>query len=643
MAAEQDLWERGFQLAYFLYPDRETAVRILAGALNKLRLQRGRETRRSYWRDKHLKRAITRITRDEGDALQWLIFSESDAAEKEQEQGDTTTSAHMVVRYIKNLVRMTTSMSSFYVNIGLHRLLFNYSTIEAQRVYESVTERFLGADEYRRAKSALMRKLLKRFSSLKTCRTQHGELRFETFAMNGEQEIWTRLVETCLKAFTPWSTLQACPVPVDYNASRDRLPPRLSGLGGERMDFNQVEINRCHAFIDPVCDSRLMEALLLQAPMKKLALPRFTMENQHIENDPTRRDPDGPSGLTPGERDSISQQLSSQASRRKQADPQSIIVVVDGEERAQLRLDKAISQSITLEEGDQLIEIRTHVSDQGEELLLAVHTLAYTESRGLAAAELALWRGVSCNLDLLVVPEAQLAPAAQLPAAQLEDEPGCATATFRVRPRMFSWARKVFSPEQRISVPRAALTFAALAIAAIIAARVAVVRQHSFGPGPAVVSHNSLPPTIVPAPPVAPNAGLQTAPNQAPNQTPLPQIAAAYLTYRLVPDEEATRGSGEAETVIALPQHATDIDFKLPVLSDYAGKNFRATLKLFYQPGEILSANNLRAQRTKNSLAVSFAIPSEKLRRGQVYAVDLQEADANGKMETVESYGFRVK
>ena len=643
MATEQDLWERGFQLAYFLYPERETAVRILSGALNKLRLQRGRETRRSYWRDKHLKRGITRITRDEGDALQWLIFSESDAAEKEQEQADATTSEHMVVRYIKNLVRMTTSMSSFYVNIGLHRLLFSYSTSETQRLYESVTERFLGADEYRRAKSALMRKLLKRFATLKTCRTQHGELRFETFA-NEEQEIWTRLVDTCLKAFTPWSTLQACPVPVDYNASRDRLPARLSG-SGERVDFNQVEINRCHAFIDPVCDSRLMEALLLQPPMKKLALPRFYMENQHSENDPTyhgpaHHDPDGTSGLTPGERDNISQQLSRQASRRKQADPQSIIIVVDGEERAQLRLDTATSQSITLEEGDQLIEVRTQISGEGEDLLLAVHTLAYTESRGFAAAELALWRGISCNLDLVVV------PGANVPEAQLGEEPGHAAATFRVRPRPFRWARKAFSPEQRTGFrfPQAALTFAALAIA-VIAVRIAIVRQHEYRPGPAAVSKNSPSPTAAPNPgsPQTPN---QTA-NQASNQTPL-QIEAAELAYRLVPDELATRGSGEAKpSIIALPKHVSKIDLELPVLSEYAGKNLRATLKLFFQPGEILSTNNLRAHRTnnpaKNSLVVSFAIPSEKLRPGQEYAVELQAANANGKMETVESYGFRVK
>ena len=123
MPVQEDLLEKGFQLAYFIFPDRSVALCILSGALNKLRLQRGRESRRSYWRDKHLKRAITRITREESDALQWLIFYESDQYEKEQEQQTTPAIRDMIVRYVKNLVRMTTAMSSFYVNIGLQRLL----------------------------------------------------------------------------------------------------------------------------------------------------------------------------------------------------------------------------------------------------------------------------------------------------------------------------------------------------------------------------------------------------------------------------------------------------------------------------------------------------------------------------------------
>ena len=66
---KEDLLERGFQLAYFIFPSRSQAVRILSGAVNKLKAQRGRESRRVYWRDKYLKRAITRITREEGDML----------------------------------------------------------------------------------------------------------------------------------------------------------------------------------------------------------------------------------------------------------------------------------------------------------------------------------------------------------------------------------------------------------------------------------------------------------------------------------------------------------------------------------------------------------------------------------------------
>ncbi|HET9792469.1 MAG TPA: hypothetical protein VFR08_14320, partial [Candidatus Angelobacter sp.] len=474
MAVEHDLWERGFQLAYFLFPERGTALRILTGALNKLHVQRGRETRRSYWRDKHLKRGITRITRDESDALQWLIFSESDAVEKQQEQDRPALPAELAVRYIKNLVRMTTAMSSFYVNIGLHRLLYNYSTAETQRVYESVTERFLGADEYRRAKSALMKKLHKRFATLKTCRTQHGELRFEPCP---QQEAWARLVDICLRNFTPWSTLQACPVPQDYDAARDKLPSRLSGNGGERVDLNQVEINRCHAFIDPVCDSRLMEALLLQPPQERLALPRFYMENQDTNND---RTPSGPiSGLTPEEREDISKELSGQSTRRKQAQPQSIIVVVDGEERARLQLKTGDKQTIQLEEGDELIEVRTRFADQ--DLLLAIHPVAYTESRGLAAAQECIWRGQFGTLNLVIEP-----------AGSAGEAPALATATFDFRPHAFARARRTFWLDRHQWFPRLALACMALLVAGVLI-RYTAQRNRPLPTAPATATSSGSP------------------------------------------------------------------------------------------------------------------------------------------------------
>jgi hypothetical protein len=634
LAVEQELWERGFQLAYFLFPDRGTAIGVLTGALNKLRVQRGRETRRSYWRDKHLKRGITRITRDENDALQWLIFSESDAIEKEQEQEHASTSAEMAVRYIKNLVRMTTSMSSFYVNVGLHRLLFNYSTVEAQKVYESVTERFLGADEYRRAKGALMKKLGKRFTTLKTCRTQHGELRFETLdsETDGQQATWGSLVDTCLKAFTPWSTLQACPVPANYDASRDRLPSRLSGQGGGKVDFNQVEINRCHAFIDPVCDSRLMEALLLEPPMEKLALPRFYMENERIDNNPTHTG--GASGLTPAERETISKDLVGQVGRRKLTDPQAMIVVVDGEQRAQLTLTSESTLTFLLEEGDQLIELRGRAENQ--EFVLAIHPLGYTESHGIAQTKVTLWQGAAGTLALNVTPEAQTG-----------EEPLKATATLRFTPKLFPWTARVFKSNGAVAFPRLAWAALALALAAGVTIHFVTLHESTTGvsttkPSTAGVNKTkSSPPAIPQSNPAM--AAATPGTNPVASASPLPEIAGLHVRYSLVPDELTERGANGSETTITIPQKPAVIDFQLPVQSDYARKSFRASLKFFFKPGEIVSKNNLRAVKSRDGLVINFAVPSDKLTAGEEYVVEVQTGNTEQKMETVESYGFRTK
>ncbi|HSM87194.1 MAG TPA: hypothetical protein VLT16_13635, partial [Candidatus Limnocylindrales bacterium] len=398
MAVQEDLLEKGFQLAYFIFPSRSTAFLILSSALNKLHAQRGREARRSYWRDKHLKRGITRITREEGDALQWLIFYESDKYEKQQESDDDPSLRDMVVRYIKNLVRMTTAMSSFYVNIGLHRLLHNYTTAETQRIYEAITDRYLGSDEYRRAKGLLMGKLEKRFGRLlRTLRTQHGELRFEVMQ---DQAPWAVLVDTCLKAFTPWSTATNCPVPRDFDATQGKLPPHLSGVGTDKLDPNEIEINRCHAFIDPVCYGRLAEALTFEAPSRKLAVPRFYMDN--VRNDGPSIQPPQQGGLTAEERKTILDEISNQDSRRQKINPQFVSLVVDGVEKARLNLDSQRSYGFEIEEGAELLEVIA--DDAGKELVLAAEPIQYTESKGIAASETSLFTFRRGDLALSISP-----------------------------------------------------------------------------------------------------------------------------------------------------------------------------------------------------------------------------------------------
>jgi hypothetical protein len=73
-----ELLQRGFELAYFLIPDRVTAIDMLARALEKLRARSRREMKRLYWRDKHADRRVRRIARSDMDMLQWLIMFESD-------------------------------------------------------------------------------------------------------------------------------------------------------------------------------------------------------------------------------------------------------------------------------------------------------------------------------------------------------------------------------------------------------------------------------------------------------------------------------------------------------------------------------------------------------------------------------------
>ncbi len=153
------------------------------------------------------------------------------------------------------------------------------------------------------------------------------------------------------------------PGSTDYDASRDSLPSRLSGHGGERVDFNQVEINRCHAFIDPVCDSRLMEALLLQPPKEKLALPRFYMENQHTNNDPTHLH--GPHIRTNPGRARQHQPAAFRPGITPQAGRPAVNHRGGGWRRAcPAYLNTANSQTLhSIEEGDELIEVRTRFAE----------------------------------------------------------------------------------------------------------------------------------------------------------------------------------------------------------------------------------------------------------------------------------------
>jgi hypothetical protein len=393
---QSELLERGFELAYFIAQDRTSAIEILTGALDKLSTQCRREKRRFYWRYNHACQPIRRITHQDLDAFQWLIMLESEPCERAQEQRGRHSPRDMVVRYIKHLVQITMSMSSFYVCVGMNRLLYSYSTSETQAVFELITQRFHGADQYRRAKKMLTSQLRERFGErVETIRTRHGETRFKALE---DQSHWHELVHECLSMFSPWSTDGWCE---HFRTIVDDIPQScLPAVGGATAGSDAQETIYCHMFIEPVCRGNLSEVLSFSSPEARLALPRFTMKEETRGNDSNELQGPRVSKLSEEEKVVIAGRLNASKARRQRIRPSSVNVVVDGLERSQFDLTDSGQLQIELGEGTKVIEIRG-VDEEGD-LLLGTHLISYAgESFTFSKVRLSLNSG---RLGLAVSP-----------------------------------------------------------------------------------------------------------------------------------------------------------------------------------------------------------------------------------------------
>ncbi|HEV2991575.1 MAG TPA: hypothetical protein VG759_24280 [Candidatus Angelobacter sp.] len=618
MAERDDLLEQGFRLAYFIFPDRPTAISILINALNKLETQRGQESKRNYWRDKYLKRWITRVNRDDSDTLQWLIYFESDYYEKEQEQSGKHTAKDLVVRYIKNLVRMTTAMSSFHVNIGLHRILHNYSTAEVQRAYEFLTERYLGADEYRRAKSVLMTKLEDRFGKyLQPVKTAHGEVRFEPSA---DQSRWASLVGDCLTAFTPWSTRGCCLIPADFGPDSGHLSRLLSGEGHENVKQDKIEINRCHALIDPICHGRLIETLGFDPPDKKLALPRFLMDS----TDKTDTQPAQPSQtprLTREELTTIRDSLSAEAALRQGASPSTLRILVDHQERAWIDLNRESQLRFEIQEGAELIEI--WADDKGKELLLATHLIGYTEGQGMAPVNSTISIRGRKKLVLTITPTKSTQEVRSASVSLVCFSESHSLAWGKNGKNLWQW----FGP-----VPRYALASAALvAIGWQVGMR---MYEHELSAQRATLER-------VNQELARERAERASLPKHTENVAAV--TAEPVLSYTLLGDDSMVRGPGGPEqATVVVPDHPALVNLKLPIGND-AHAFYRAVLKPFLEEKEILSENLLRAQPTAAGPVILFSVPSIFLAYNQDYMVALRYMTPKGRLEELNTFTFHVK
>lgn len=604
----RDLLNKGFQLAFFIIPDRLVALQILCNAISKLRVQRSREKKRIYWRDKYLKRKITRIARDEEDALQWLIFLESENYERQQEEAGRQTVRDMVVRYIKHLVQMTTAMSAFYVNVGLHRLLFNYSTSEARAVYEWVAQHYPGDPEYRKVKGTLMKRLQARFKDLiRPCTAQYGELRFETFE---DQSRWAELVDECLRAFTPWSTARTCQALAGAENRAGALPYPLSAKGRENLDQDIVEIHRCHVFIEPSCHGRVTSKLGLDSLHARLALPQFFLGR---EDD--KKDPGEPPGKAPDlnqeERNRTLDHLELEAEKRQHASAKHLRILADGKERLHLDVENGSTGQFDIPSGTNLIEIWN--DDEEERVLLALHYVQYHEWKGIARETATVDLGRGRELLINVVP-----------ADQQKDELGGASVTFTCQPASLvpRWRQSLQSRSFWLGmVPKYAIAgLSLLTIGLVLGTQ---KNQWELERQQAVLAREK-----------AAHESLQHA-LQAEHGT-------AIQAFALMPNDLRTRtADGNKEPVVSFGPQTPQVILELP-LGQPQNDSYKAVLKAFFGETEILSETFLKPLHGSAENKLRFILPAAFVEDRTHYIITLHSITRSGSLSAIRTFSFYV-
>lgn len=603
-------------MACFIVSDRALAIRILSGAMNKLKARMGREKKRVYWRDKYMKRWITTVTRGDADTLQWLIYLESEGHEKEQEQSGGVSTRDLIIRYIKSIVRMTTAMSSFHVSVGVSRVLHCYHTSETQRMYDLVSQRYLAADQFRRAKRSLLDKLQARFGRyLKTFRDRHGEIKFERLPDQGR---WADLARACLTAFTPWSTTNTCLAQADSPASGAHLPNWLSASPQSKVHYDAIEVNWCHVFIEPACFRRLAEALGLGAPDRKLALPQF-FENISAEDD---RQPEGrPSNqpLTAEERKMIGENLSAEAGRRRHVSPRSLRILVDAVECARLDLFGACERRVEIVEGARLLEIWSH--DRDGELLLATHLISFSERQVFAPVSMHFRLKSAGTLALTISPQAQEAGEARRAFLGLHYAPSSP---------WFSWksAQSILRQSPARAAAQALTGVALVAIGWFLAGMKFQRELHS--------QRIALQQTREQL-----RTEKATHPSLAQNPAgagPSPSLA----SYRLIPDDLSTRGTASAGTpTVFISKGQLLVHLQLP-LRNSLKRFYRAALQSFPEQQDILTQRMLTPSQTASGAILTLALPASLLRDDRDYTIVLDWLNSAGKTQEENSFTFHV-
>jgi hypothetical protein len=367
-----ELLTRAFELAYFILGDRTIAIYVSMSAVDKLKIASTAQDRRFDYTPvgRFTHPAIrTKIRLSEPHLLQRLVYAESEPFERLLEGQRRSVQEDLIVRFVKHLVRITIKHNSFYLSLGLCRLLYNYTTNDTTQIYDFLIqdpERTKDDYYYRSRKQHLIREMKQRFGdSLQTYRGPRGEERFQA-RKDSVRYQW--LVEECLRRFTPWWSDCILPPVIDHH--RNVIAPLL--FEGENPDEeHQIEINRIHTLLHPPCFARIVDSLGLDAAADRLELPQFAGYEDHQRNSDDRFKP-GP--LNYDEVDAVKRYLDRNNVSRKSIAENIFSLQIDGAEWARFSLEDAPLSKFGVPEEAESIGVSSFESD--DSIPLAIHMLA---------------------------------------------------------------------------------------------------------------------------------------------------------------------------------------------------------------------------------------------------------------------------
>lgn len=378
----QDEWlRRAYELAYFIHGDKEIARAIAANAMSKLDVAAVAQFKRFYYTPQGRESARasrSKVSLNDLQLLQRLVYVESEPFEKQKENEKNVCNNDLLVHFIKHLVRITLKRNSFYVALGLSRILHAYGTNETMEIYNTVIqdpERVHDDYYYRSRKGQLMKEIKSRFGDLlKLSRGARGEERFQAKEPSEDK---AATVKDCLERFTPWAT--KCVVPDHFDPYSDAIE-KFSFEGKDPDAEHRVEINRIHATLHPNCYCKIIKALGFEEPNKRLEIPEFQMNDENN----TPNDRHKPPTLSDNELQAIKELLAAQSANRHAASCGLLRVLVDGDERARLNPHEAESVEFDLGDDAELVEVR--VVEKNGDVLLATHLLSFDDTEENQAA-----------------------------------------------------------------------------------------------------------------------------------------------------------------------------------------------------------------------------------------------------------------